>query len=64
MDCWVLWRILTDNKVDMAVAKFKMKIFDDPKALADFVATDSSVASVVSITTDLNNKYVLFYLTP
>jgi hypothetical protein len=48
----------------MAVAKFKMKIFDDPLALAQFVATDSSVSSVISITTDLNNKYVLFYLTP
>ena len=48
----------------MAVAKFKMKMFTDPKALADFVATDVSVASVISITTDHDGKYVLFYLTP
>lgn len=48
----------------MAVAKFKMKIFVDPKALADFVATDTSVASVVSISTNIDGNYVLFYLTP
>lgn len=48
----------------MAVAKFKMKIFADPKALADFVASDSTVASVVSIATNNDGNYVLFYLTP
>jgi hypothetical protein len=48
----------------MAVGKFKMKSFDNAKALADFVATDSSVASVVSVISDLNGQYVLFYLTP
>jgi hypothetical protein len=46
----------------MAVAKFKTKIFDNPVDLANFVATDATVASVVSVATDLNNKYVLFYI--
>lgn len=48
----------------MAIAKFKVKIFDDPWSLTLFVTSDANVASVVSIQTDLNNKYVLFYLTP
>ena len=48
----------------MPVAKFKMKSFDNAKALADFVSTDVSVASVVSITTDIDGKFTLFYLTP
>lgn len=46
------------------IAKFKCKIFDNPVDLSLFVSTDSSVASIVTITTDINNKYVLFYLTP
>ncbi len=48
----------------MAVAKFKMKTFSNAKELADFVASDSTVASVVSITTDHDGKFTLFYLTP
>lgn len=48
----------------MAVAKFKMKIFTDPKSLADFVASDPTVASVVAITTDIDGKHVLYYLIP
>lgn len=47
----------------MAVAKFKMKTFDNAKTLADFVANDSTVASVVEITTDIDGKFTLFYLT-
>ncbi len=46
------------------IAKFKCKIFDDPVALTLFVTTDASVSTIVNITTDINNKYVLFYLTP
>lgn len=48
----------------MAVAKFKVKIFDDPQALYVFVQGDATCASVVSIVTDVSGKYVLFYLTP
>lgn len=48
----------------MAVAKFKVKIFDDPQTLAVFVANDASVASVISVVTDASGKYLLFYLTP
>lgn len=45
------------------IPKFKSAIFDNPKDLSDFVRTDSSIASIIAITTDLNNKYVVFYLT-
>lgn len=48
----------------MAIAKFKTKIFDDPKALQRFVQGDASCASVVSIVTDNSGKYILFYLEP
>lgn len=48
----------------MAVAKFAVRVFADPKALQVFVSTDASCASVVSICTDNNGQYVLFYMTP
>lgn len=48
----------------MAVAKFAVRIFANPKELQVFVATDVTCASVVSICTDNNGQYVLFYMTP
>ena len=48
----------------MSVAKFKTRIFDTALALQQFVVTDASVASVVSIVTNNEGKFVLFYLTP
>lgn len=45
------------------IAKFRVEIFDDPKSLQRFVVKDDSpVVTIVSIVTDLNNKYVLYYL--
>lgn len=48
----------------MPVAKFKSKSFSNYLTLAQFVATDTSVSSVVSIVCDDNGQYILFYLTP
>lgn len=48
----------------MAVAKFAVRVFASPKALQEFVSTDATCASVISICTDNNGQYVLFYLTP
>lgn len=48
----------------MAVAKFAVRVFASPKELQVFVSTDASVASVVSVCTDNNGQYVLFYMTP
>lgn len=48
----------------MAVAKFKSRIFDTSLALQQFVVTDTNVASVVSIVTNNEGKFILFYLTP
>lgn len=46
-----------------AIAKFRVAIFDDPKSLQLFVVKDDSVVvTIVNIATDMNNKYVLFYL--
>lgn len=47
----------------MALAKFQTRIFDSPLALMQFVQTDSTIASVISICSDNGGKYVLFYLT-
>jgi hypothetical protein len=44
----------------MAIAGFKLKIFDDAKALQIFVST-GAVTTVVSIVTDASGKYLLFY---
>lgn len=45
------------------IAKLRVAIFDDPKSLQLFVTKDDSpVVTIVQITTDLNNKYVIFYL--
>ncbi len=48
----------------MAVAKFAVRTFASPKELQIFVSTDVNCASVVSICTDNNGQYVLFYMTP
>jgi hypothetical protein len=45
------------------LAKFRVEIFTDPKALQTFVVkNDSPVNSIVSIVADNDGKYVLFYL--
>lgn len=48
----------------MAVAKFKCRIFDTALALQQFVTSDVNVASVVSVVTNNEGKFILFYLTP
>jgi hypothetical protein len=44
----------------MAIAGFKVQIFDDPVALKEFVRT-GAVTTVAAIVCDNNGKYVLFY---
>jgi hypothetical protein len=46
----------------MAIAAFKVRIFDSHNDLKDFVTTDGTVNTVISIVTDNNGKYVLFYV--
>ena len=46
----------------MALAKFKVAFFDTPLELQAFVNT-GDVSSVISVVSDANGKYVLFYLT-
>lgn len=48
----------------MAVAKFACRIFANAKDLQVFVSTDASCASVVSVCTDNNGQFILFYMTP
>lgn len=45
----------------MAIANFKMKIFDDPKALLDFALADSACDNIVAIICDNSGKYILYY---
>ena len=47
----------------MAVAKFKVKIFSSALELENFVKTDVTVASVITVATDNDGKLVLVYLT-
>lgn len=47
-----------------ALAKFKMKVFDDPQSLYLYVTNASSdVLTITAIVTDNSGKYVLFYMT-
>jgi hypothetical protein len=47
----------------MAVANFKTKVFDTAIDLANYVKDPTKdVSSVVSVVTDNNGKYVLFYI--
>ncbi len=49
----------------MALAKFKMKVFQYPTELEKYVQTAVDVASVVAIVYDAaSGKHVLYYLTP
>jgi hypothetical protein len=45
----------------VAIAKFKVKIFDTPLDLYTFVTADSGISKVTAIVSDSNGKYVLFY---
>ncbi len=48
----------------MSVAKFKSQSFQNYLSLAQFVASSSTVASVVSVVCSPDGQYILFYLTP
>lgn len=45
----------------MAIANFKMKIFDDPQSLMLFALSDATCDVIVAIITDNNGKYILFF---
>jgi hypothetical protein len=45
----------------MAIAGFKHKIFDTTIDLQTYVTT-AAVTTVISIVTDNNGKYILFYV--
>jgi hypothetical protein len=45
----------------MAIAAFKVAIFDDPVALQKFVST-GAVTTVTAIVCDNNGKYILYYV--
>ena len=45
----------------MAIATFKVQIFDSAHDLQVFVTTDSAIATVVAIVADNSGKFVLFY---
>jgi hypothetical protein len=46
-----------------ALAKFRTKVFNSHIELYNYVVADNSdVNSVVSIITDNNGKYILFYM--